>query len=73
MRWLARIALFCAIAVSAFAPVPQAEAQTTDPNAPYKGAYDVQTRGKLFGKWHGAISGARFPKTMEKCLVRRSS
>ncbi|WP_157966415.1 Ig-like domain-containing protein [Oceanibium sediminis] len=58
--WLRTCALICALTFSGVAPAPQvlAQAQTSDLNAPYEDAYDVQTRGKLVGTWSGTISGS---------------
>lgn len=56
--WLKRLALVCALAFPALAFIPQAAAQTVDPNAPYEDAYDVLTRGQLVGTWQGTISGS---------------
>ena len=51
-------ALICALAMPALGFIPQAGAQTVDPNAPYEDAYDVLTRGRLVGSWQGTISGS---------------
>lgn len=56
--WLKRGALICALALPTLAFVPQAGAQTVDPNAPYADAYDVMNRGRLVGSWRGTISGS---------------
>lgn len=58
MPWLMRCALICALVLPALAFIPQAAAQTVDPNAPYEDAYDVLTRGQLVGTWQGTISGS---------------
>ena len=58
MPWLKHRAFICALAVLALAFIPQAAAQTVDPNAPYEDANDVLTRGQLVGAWRGTISGS---------------
>ncbi|MDK3075263.1 hypothetical protein QO034_19435 [Sedimentitalea sp. JM2-8] len=58
MRWSGYYAFVCAIVLLACAAVPRVAAQITDPNAPYEDAYDVLTRGRLVGTWHGTISGS---------------
>src|SRR5690606_21414611 len=58
MPWLKYCALFGALALPALAFVPQAGAQTSDPNAPYADAYDALTRGQFVGAWQGTISGS---------------
>lgn len=58
MPWLKNCALICALALPTLAFVPQAAAQTVDPDAPYADAYDVMNRGRLVGSWRGTISGS---------------
>lgn len=59
LPWLRRFALVSALVLLVFNLLPQAGAQPSDPNAPYKDAYDVQTRGLLVGTWQGRISGSK--------------
>ncbi|MDF2094354.1 Ig-like domain-containing protein [Aquibaculum arenosum] len=59
LPWLRRVVLVAALALPALGLLSQAGAQPSDPNAPYKDAYDVQTRGLLVGSWQGTIGGSK--------------